>query len=143
MQINVPERFRRFAFLIPLLTGLLVMVLAGLSLYRHATYSKTMATILSIDVDPGAGADDTTTYKVIVEYKVDGTTYYGDLGELENGYSVGKRIEILYDPNDPAKIQSTDKLGPAVAVLVGALFTGIGVYMLVKGKNGDPAATPA
>ena len=143
MQINVPEKFKKFLFLIPLLTGIAVMIAAGMSLYHHATYAKTVATILSIDVDPGVGEDDTTNYTVIVEYRVDGQTYYGDLGELENGYTVGKRIEILYDPNDPAKIQTTDKIGPAIAVLVGALFAGIGVYMLVKGKNGGPTVTSA
>ena len=140
MQINVPEKFRKFFFLIPLLTGIVVMITAGVSLYHHATYAKAVATILSIDVDSGAGEDDSTQYTVTVEYTVDGQTYYGNLGEIENGYTVGKRIEILYDPNDPAKIQSAGKLGPAIAVLVGALFTGIGVYMLVKGKNGDPSA---
>lgn len=58
-------------------------------------------------------------YKWTYEYVVDGTHYTGEFGPLANSVTVGKSIQIKYDPDAPEN--STGFLSPSSSDLVFAI----------------------
>ena len=91
-----------------------VVIAAGvyLTFFYSAGFVKTQATIVSIEVEDVETAGETEEeYKTTVEYTVDGTTYSQLLDSYSSSYAVGKTIEVLYDPKDPAVVHGGDFMG--------------------------------
>lgn len=116
-----------FAPLILVIFGIAFIVGGVIGMRQADSFTPTTGTIKSIEVTPGVG-DESDTYTVIVEYTVDGTTYYSDLGQLNSGDHEGKVIDILYDPDHPEHIIQPGKKGAMIAIGLGVvvLLTGIG-----------------
>ncbi len=87
------------------------LVLVGLGIFlmttRHTDYLPVQAVITRIEQEGGA---DDTSYRVYVNYTVDGKEYKDAvLGEYLAGYRVGKEITVMYDPQDPGRIESKNQ----------------------------------
>ncbi len=108
--------------------GIIVIVFSIHSLNRQDDFLPAKGVIQDIqeyeEIDTDGGTD--STYEVTVEYTVDGKTYTSVMGDYENGYEVGKEIDILYDPQDPNVIVSKGK-GPFY------YFIGAGVFVILVG----------
>ena len=54
--------------------------------------------------------------------------------ELENAYSVGNRVSVFYDPEDPKKccLDRQETAGGHSAMLWGLILTGLGVFLLYR-----------
>ena len=118
----------------------LVMAVVAIALGVYLTFFhsngfvKTQATIVSVEAEPGVG-DEATTYNATVEYTVDGTTYTGQLGLGSSTYKVGKKIEVLYDPNDPSVVHNGGFMG-LYGIGVGVLILAVIAVTEVKKRKG-------
>ena len=118
--MNVIARLmQRLAPLILLAAGILFIVFGLIDAHQAKTFAPAMGTIRSIEVD-NSGED--TRYTVIVEYTVDGTSYFADLGELKNGFAVGQEIDIQYNPADFEQIRLPGRTGMLACFGFGALM---------------------
>ena len=102
---------------------LALVALAGgvyLTFFHSNGFVKTQARIVDV-VDVSTGADEGTSYRPTVEYTVNGVTYTSELNESSSSYTVGKTINVLYDPNNPAVAHGDGRIG-LYLMAVGALI---------------------
>ena len=83
-------------------------------------------------------SDGDTTYDVWVKYEAKGKTYEQKIGSYHSSYRVGKIIEIIYDKNDPRKVQTKggDFLFNLICSGLGCVFALIGIGGLLSGVLG-------
>ena len=125
-----------------------------LTFFHSNGFVKTQATIVAVeDVSTG---DDGPSYRPTVEYTVDGTTYTSLLDESGESCRVGKVVNVLYDPNDPAVVHGGGFMGiyliaAGAAILAVILITEIRKRAALKsvkenqaknGGNAYPASAP-
>ena len=105
------------------------------------------ATIVDIDLDVHLKGPD--EQEICVTYEVDGITYVREL-ETDTGisfspgrganYSVGDKIEIFYDPQNPKSIASPRSVGVGYFYmgisLVGLILIFVAVYFMIKYRRG-------
>ena len=132
MNQRIASLLQRLLPLIFLAAGIVFIVLGSVTLGHHKTYLPATGTISSIDVEYGVGEDATDTYTVMVEYEVDGTTYFSELGEMKSGYHQGKEVDLLYNPENPEEIIPSGKTGPIIAVVFGGVVTLAGAFSIVR-----------
>ncbi|MBR1559180.1 MAG: hypothetical protein IJ646_02955, partial [Clostridia bacterium] len=77
-------------------------------------------------------SNETDDWEVMVEYTVDGNTYISDLGQKKDDFTVGKEIDILYNPNDPEGIVLPGKAGWSIFILAGAAVDVAASALLVR-----------
>lgn len=117
--------------------GMLFMIV-GLCLFipeysKQQQYQPITAEIT--DIRP-RGNDD---YTVLVSYTVDEAVYTQPLNMYSSSYYIGKKIDILYSPENPNEI--TSKNFAAISLIfpgIGFLFAGIGFigfYVRIRKKN--------
>ena len=77
-------------------------------------------------------SNDTDTWEVMVEYTVDGQPYVSDLGQKKDDFTVGKEIDILYNPNNPEGIVLPGKTIWFIFMIVGAVVAVVASALLIK-----------
>ncbi len=107
-----------------------IAIVAGIwmTFFHSRGFVKTQGTIIEV-VDTSTGADS-PSYQPTVEYTVDGETYRGVLDTSSGSYSVGKVINVLYDPNDPTVVHDGGFIGfyfifAGIAILAVVIVTEI------------------
>jgi hypothetical protein len=68
----------------------------------------------------------------MVEYTVDGQSYVSDLGQKKDDFTVGKEIDILYNPNNPEGIVLPGKTIWFIFMIVGAVVAVVASALLIK-----------
>jgi hypothetical protein len=154
--IGVNTDARAPAGLVPIVMGL-PFVLLGLYRLRTAIGSSrwptTTGTVTGSNIRAHAGTEGSSggySIEIIYEYDVDGDTYtsrrysFGDRPTkstrsaaetwLEEHYPVGSDTTVYYDPDDPdVTVLETGGAGTQFVIfLVGLVFTGIGVVILLQ-----------
>ena len=76
--------------------------------------------------------NETDTWEVMVEYTVDGQPYVSDLGQKKDDFTVGKEIDILYNPNNPEGIVLPGKTIWFIFMIVGAVVAVVASALLIK-----------
>ena len=104
-----------------------IAIVAGIwmTFFHSRGFVKTQGTIIEV-VDTSTGADS-PSYQPTVEYTVDGETYRGVLDTSSGSYSVGKVINVLYDPNDPTVVHDGG--------FIGFYFIFAGIAILARGQG--------
>ena len=95
---------------------------------RKATTTATITRIESYrDSDGDEGHD------VWVQYEVKGQTYEEKLGSYSSSYRQGKKIDIIYDKENPTKINTPwgEKLFIGIFCGIGGLFAAIGIIGII------------
>lgn len=109
-----------------------------LTFFRSAGYEKTTATIVSIENDPDyipdPNAENDVKRIVTVQYTANGKAYSAKLDSDAPSYEVGKTVDILYDPNNPAKISSGRGFG-IYFMIAGAVILLLTVGLSIKAKR--------
>ena len=103
-----------------------------LNFFYSRGFVKTTATI--VEVRDSYGSEGDRTYYPTVEYIVDGKTYTGELNQGSSSYRVGKRIPVLYDPNDPDEVHATGGFEIYILV-VGVAMLAFAIITTIKMKN--------
>ena len=140
MNQKIAKFVERYGSLIAILAGAVFVIVGIVGIYQNQTFSKASGKIVSIEVEYGNETDESNRYTVMVEYTVDGTTYYSDIGTLKSGWYEGKIIPILYNPEKPEQITEQGLKGPVIAMVFGGVAVAAGVYSLVRKKasnNGE------
>jgi len=139
--LNGVARFFRESFwfrtLIPLGLVLIVMsILLFCGVFNNANYIKTDAVVSRTELYEEAYTDEQgeqheATYRVFVQYTVNGVEYESELG-IFSGYNVGRRVKIAYNPNNPTQISQPMGLVlpiilvvAGVASIVGGIVSGV------------------
>ena len=121
--------FKYFAILMAL-----VAIAAGiyLTFFHSQGFEKTSATIVTLEeIKNDAGEN---TRRATVEYTVNGETLTAVLDSDSPSYKVGKSVDVLYDPKNPAVVHSGGFLG-VYAMAVGVLLlAGVAVTEARKRK---------
>lgn len=100
-----------------------VYVLMGASEYARKGV-KTEAEITSIVI--GNSSNGETSYKVNVEFWVDGTKYGGELDTYDASMRTGGKTTVYYMPDDPSKFHSARfNYLPGIACIVAAAIMAI------------------
>ena len=125
-------------FLIP--AGLILIVCGILFLHasiQNKDYVRTESTVTKVEVDQEAyrdadGHQVEATYKVNVKYAVGGREYEEELGGVSK-FSVGDKMSIYYNPDDPSMItQSKSPVVPAIITAAGVAALAAGILSAVK-----------
>ena len=105
-----------------ILVGLAFIVFGVIGVHQADAFTPTKGVIKSIElIHQATDSNDNDVYEVMVEYTVDGVTYTSDLGNKQNDYTVGKEIDIIYNPEHPESITQPGKLVPIISIVVGAV----------------------
>ena len=91
--------------------------------FSHKGYVETTARITSVERISRAGSDD-DSYRVYVEYTVDGQRYEGLSNSHSSGDVAGKKVKIYYDPEDPSRIVGD-------GTVLGCIFMGCGALSMI------------
>lgn len=121
----------KLAAFICLFLGLLALIVGATSLVNRRNYLPVDATIIRIE-EAYDTAEERYNYITIVKYRVNGKEYEGDIGFYEPGFKEGKVIEIRYDPNDPANVESATPGALIYFIVVGTMVTAAGIYLLFR-----------
>ena len=124
-------RLRWFALAIAV-----IAIVAGvyLTFFHSKGFEKTTAEIVSIEELPKDFEDEETQYDVTVKYAVNGTEYTEKLGSYSPSYKVGKTINVLYDPNDPAVVHSGGGFGLYV-LIAGCVILVVTLASIIIGRK--------
>ena len=119
------SKFIPLAFVI---FGIIVIIFSikGLNIQDDFLPAKGVIQDIQEFSTPSSDGGSDTTFEVTVDYTVDGKAYTSVMGDYEEGYEVGKEIDILYDPQDPTVIVSKGK-GPFY------YFIGISIFVIIVG----------
>lgn len=118
----------------------IVAIAAGiyLNFFRGRDYLDAQATIVSIEESEFSTAED-KDYAVTVRYTVEGKEYTQELGSYSPSYEVGRTVDILYDPADPARIVLKPG-GFTYAILgIGVLLVALSLGSVLRGKKAQKA----
>lgn len=124
-------RLRYFALVIAI-----IAIVAGVyfTFFQSKGFEKTTAEIVSIVELPKDFSDEETQYDVTVKYAVNGTEYTEKLDFYSPSYKVGKTINILYDPSNPAVIHGGGSFGIYV-LIVGVAILAVTLGSIIIGRR--------
>lgn len=98
-----------------------------ISFFQSAGFETTKATIVSIDDDPNYIPDpqkeNDKQQIATIKYTVNGKEYTRQLDSFSPDFTVGKEVEVRYDPKDPGTVHSSP--------FFGYILTGIGCALLL------------
>ncbi len=95
-------------------------------------YPKTEAVIDDINVISSGDPDESDSYEVFVTYTVDGKDYRSQLNHYDASYSVGKKIEVHYNPGDPAEILSAEFTPVIISLVIWGLVFLVSAFLSVN-----------
>ena len=116
-----------------ILFGLAFIIAGVIGIRQDDTFLPTKAVIQSMErTYEAADANETDTWEVMVAYSVDGKDYVTDLGQKKDDFTVGKEIDILYNPNNPEGIVLPGKTIWFIFMIAGAAVAVIAAVLLVR-----------
>ena len=131
--IRLSNTLRRLMKAGAILFGL-VFIIAGVIGIRQAdTFLPTKAVIRSMErTYVSTDSNESDIWEVMVAYSVDGKDYVSDLGQKKDDFTVGKEIDILYNPNNPEGIVLPGKTIWFIFMIAGAAVAVIAAVLLVR-----------
>jgi hypothetical protein len=116
-----------------ILFGLAFIIAGVIGIRQDDTFLPAKAVILSMERTYEAmDSNETDTWEVMVAYSVDGKDYVTDLGQKKDDFTVGKEIDILYNPNNPEGIVLPGKTIWFIFMIAGAAVAVIAAVLLVR-----------
>ena len=116
-----------------ILFGLVFIITGIIGIRQDDTFLPTKAVIQSMERTYEAmDSNETDTWEVMVAYSVDGKDYVTDLGQKKDDFTVGKEIDILYNPNNPEGIVLPGKTIWFIFMIAGAAVAVIAAVLLVR-----------
>ena len=113
--------------------GLAFIIAGVIGIRQDDTFLPTKAVIQSMERTYEAmDSNETDTWEVMVAYSVDGKDYVTDLGQKKDDFTVGKEIDILYNPNNPEGIVLPGKTIWFIFMIAGAAVAVIAAVLLVR-----------
>ncbi|MBO7403395.1 MAG: DUF3592 domain-containing protein [Clostridia bacterium] len=114
--------------------------------FERNGYIKSTAVIEQIEetftgVDSEGGSD--YAYDVYIYFSTtDGRTVHTKADNYKNSYTVGKRIPIWYNPDNPEQVHGDNRLLGVILMIVGPLVAAGSGYAFVQEKRrGNPGNT--
>ena len=131
--IQLSNTLKRLMKVGAILFGLAFIVSGIIGIRQDDTFLPTKGVIRSMErTYVATDSNDTDTWEVMVEYAVDGQTYVSDLGQKKDDFTVGKEIDILYNPNNPEAAVLPGKTIWFIFILVGAVVAVVASVLLVR-----------
>ena len=116
-----------------ILFGLAFIVSGIIGIRQDDNFLPTKGVIRSMErTYVATDSNDTDTWEVMVGYTVDGKDYVSDLGQKKDDFTVGKEIDILYNPNNPEGIVLPGKTIWFIFMIAGAAVSVIAAVLLVR-----------
>ena len=131
--IQLSNTLKRLMKVGAILFGLAFIVSGIIGIHQDETFLPTKGVIRSMErTYVATNSDENDTWEVMVEYAVDGQTYVSDLGQKKDNFTVGKEIDILYNPNNPEGIVLPGKTIWFIFMIAGAAVAIVAAILLVK-----------
>ncbi len=131
--IRLSNTLKRLMKVGAILFGLAFIIAGVIGIRQDDTFLPTKAVIQSMERTYEAmDSNETDTWEVMVAYSVDGKDYVTDLGQKKDDFTVGKEIDILYNPNNPEGIVLPGKTIWFIFMIAGAAVAVIAVVLLVR-----------
>ena len=131
--IRLSNTLKRLMKVGAILFGLAFIIAGVIGIRQDDTFLPTKAVIQSMERTYEAmDSNDTDTWEVMVAYSVDGKDYVTDLGQKKDDFTVGKEIDILYNPNNPEGIVLPGKTIWFIFMIAGAAVAVIAAVLLVR-----------
>ena len=131
--IRLSNTLKRLMKVGAILLGLAFIIAGVIGIRQDDTFLPTKAVIQSMErTYEAADANETDTWEVMVAYSVDGKDYVTDLGQKKDDFTVGKEIDILYNPNNPEGIVLPGKTIWFIFMIAGAAVAVIAAVLLVR-----------
>ena len=131
--IQLSNTLKRLMKVGAILFGLAFIVSGIIGIRQDDNFLPTKGVIRSMErTYVATNSDENDTWEVMVEYAVDGQTYVSDLGQKKDNFTVGKEIDILYNPNNPEGIVLPGKTIWFIFMIAGAAVAIVAAILLVK-----------
>ena len=131
--IRLSNTLKRLMKVGAVLFGLAFIIAGVIGIRQDDTFLPAKAVIRSMErTYEAADANETDTWEVMVAYSVDGKDYVSDLGQKKDDFTVGKEIDILYNPNNPEGIVLPGKTIWFIFMIAGAAVSVIAAILLVR-----------
>ena len=131
--IRLSNTLKRLMKVGAILFGLAFIIAGVIGIRQDDTFLPTKAVIQSMErTYEATDANETDTWEVMVAYSVDGKDYVTDLGQKKDDFTVGKEIDILYNPNNPEGIVLPGKTIWFIFMIAGAAVAVIAAVLLVR-----------
>jgi len=131
--IRLSNTLKRLMKVGAVLFGLAFIIAGVIGIRQDDTFLPTKAVIQSMERTYEAmDSNETDTWEVMVAYSVDGKDYVTDLGQKKDDFTVGKEIDILYNPNNPEGIVLPGKTIWFIFMIAGAAVAVIAAVLLVR-----------
>ena len=131
--IRLSNTLKRLMKVGAILFGLAFIIAGVIGIRQDDTFLPTKAVIQSMERTYEAmDSNETDTWEVMVAYSVDGKDYVTDLGQKKDDFTVGKEIDILYNPNNPKGIVLPGKTIWFIFMIAGAAVAVTAAVLLVR-----------
>ena len=131
--IRLSNTLKRLMKVGAILFGIIFIVAGVIGIHQNDTFLPTKGVIQSMErTYEATDSDESDTWEVMVEYTVDGQTYLSDVGSKKDDFTVGKEIDILYNPNNPEAAVLPGKKIWFIFILVGAIVALAASVLLVR-----------
>ena len=131
--IRLSNTLKRLMKVGAILFGLAFIIAGVIGIRQDDTFLPTKAVIQSMErTHEAMDSNETDTWEVMVAYSVDGKDYVTDLGQKKDDFTVGKEIDILYNPNNPEGIVLPGKTIWFIFMIAGAAVAVIAAVLLVR-----------
>ena len=131
--IRLSNTLKRLMKVGAVLFGLAFIIAGVIGIRQDDTFLPAKAVIRSMERTYEAmDSNETDTWEVMVAYSVDGKDYVTDLGQKKDDFTVGKEIDILYNPNNPEGIVLPGKTIWFIFMIAGAAVAVIAAVLLVR-----------
>ena len=131
--IRLSNTLKRLMKVGAILFGLAFIIAGVIGIRQDDTFLPTKAVIQSMERTYEAmDSNETDTWEIMVAYSVDGKDYVTDLGQKKDDFTVGKEIDILYNPDNPEGIVLPGKTIWFILMIAGAAVAVIAAVLLVR-----------
>ena len=113
--------------------GIMLLTMGFSKQKKMNTYTKSTGVITKIEEEEstdGNGEKD-TTHTVYVKHTVDGKEYEGQFDEYNSSFSVGKEVNLAYNPKDPSDFISANKSNLYILFIGGPVMIGAALICLL------------
>ena len=131
--IQLSNNLKRLTKAGAILFGLIFIVAGVIGIHQDNTFLPAKGVIQSMErTYVATDSNDTDTWEVMVGHTVDGRDYVSDVGKKLDNFTVGKEIDILYNPNNPEAIVLPGKTVWIIAIIAGAIVAIAASVLLFK-----------